>query len=338
MPPPAPPSPIAGRRCPETWSASSRRACWPATCWTTSASGPSARAGGPAPPALAAAASPTRVHPRRWMMLPEGHGLHPGHPGLRGYIRFLNLDLGTLVRAQLPLFSDHCAIDSVDGLLLLLREEDSAVRLLHPFTGDIAELPPLSNLLPQLAPLLYNCPVPYRIRRLAGIVSASASFSSEAITVMLALHEVHHVAFATTLDQQWTLSSWKYQHGCPPPVSFQGKLYMSCYVLYSTVFEIFQIDPPVKDGVGSDYVRHPPKLIATVPEGNLIMPIYPVECDSEILLLGHKDFYMSQIVVFKLADLVLQRCIPITSIGGNTLFISERSLSVASKALPTTMR
>lgn len=72
---------------------------------------------------------------------------------------------------------------------------------------------------------------------------------------------------------------WKYQLGCPPPVSFQGKLYMACYVLYSTVFGIFQVDPPVKDGMGSDYVLHPPKLIATVPEGNLIVPIYMVECD-----------------------------------------------------------
>ena len=54
-----------------------------------------------------------RFHPRRWMMLPEGHGLHPGHPHLRGYIRFLNLDTGTLVRAHLPLFSDHCVVDSV---------------------------------------------------------------------------------------------------------------------------------------------------------------------------------------------------------------------------------
>ena len=95
----------------------------------------------------------------------------------------------------------------------------------------------------------------------------------------------------------------------------------------------------------SGCVLHPPKLLATVPDGNLIMPIYMVECDSEILLLGHKDFhmsqivdfYMSQIVVYKLTDLVLQRCVPIKSIGGNTLFIAGRSLSVASKALPTPM-
>jgi hypothetical protein len=46
---------------------------------------------------------------------------------------------------------------------------------------------------------------------------------------------------------------------------------------------------------------------------------------------------MSQIVVFKLTDLVFQRCTPITSIGGNTLFVLEKSFSVASKALPNPM-
>uniref|UniRef100_A0A0D9W6E9 Uncharacterized protein n=1 Tax=Leersia perrieri TaxID=77586 RepID=A0A0D9W6E9_9ORYZ len=79
-----------------------------------------------------------RFHPRRWMMLPEGHGLRPGHPNLRGYARFLHLDTGTFVRARVPLLADHCIIDSVDGLLLLMRDPDqdnegaAPVRLVHP--------------------------------------------------------------------------------------------------------------------------------------------------------------------------------------------------------------
>jgi hypothetical protein len=278
-----------------------------------------------------------RFHPRRWMMLPEGHGLHPGHPHLRGYIRFLNLDTGKLVRAHLPLFSDHRVVDSVDGLLVLLRDQDSAVRLVHPFTGDIAELPPLATVLSQLGILLDSVPAPHRIKRLAESICASVSFSNGAMIVMLALHEVYHIAFATTLDQQWTLSSWNYQLGSPAPVSFQGKLYLACYVLFCGVIEIFQIDPPVKDEVGSGCVLHPPKLIATVPDGNLIMTVHLVECDSEILVLGYKDMTRSQIAVFKLTDLIMQRCIPITSIGGNTLFITERGISVAPSALPTHM-
>lgn len=119
-------------------------------------------------------------------------------------------------------------------------------------------------------------------------------------------------------------------------MSFQGKLYVVQEAILNGAIEVFQIDPPVKNVVdsGCELQLQPPKLIATLPYGNVMMPIYLVECDSEILLIGHKGFYMSQIVVFKLTDLVLQRCLPTTSIGGNTVFISERSLSVTSKVLP----
>ncbi|CAD6264798.1 unnamed protein product [Miscanthus lutarioriparius] len=289
-----------------------------------------------------------RFHPRRWMMLPEGHGLHPGHPHLRGYIRFLNLDTGTVVRAHLPLLSDHCVVDSVDGLLVLLRGQDSAVRLVHPFTGDIVELPPLASVLPHLG-LLDSLPAPHRIKRLAESICASASFSGGAITVMLALHEANHIAFTTPLDQQWTVSTWRYPPGCPSPLSFQGKLYTVNRVGLSGESEftgewesfgdiqVFQIDPPVNDGMGSGSKLQLPKLIATLPEGNLNIPMGLVECDSEILVVGYKDWGMRHFAVFELTDLIQQRYIPITSIEGNTLFISERSLSVVPKALPTPM-
>ena len=85
-----------------------------------------------------------RFHRRRWMLFPEGHGLHPGHVDLGGRVRFFNLSTGAFVRARLPLFSDHCVLDSVDGVLLQ-RDRDTAVRLLHPFTGDVAEFPPLGK-------------------------------------------------------------------------------------------------------------------------------------------------------------------------------------------------
>jgi hypothetical protein len=241
-----------------------------------------------------------RFHPRRWMMLPEGHCLYPGHPDLRGYIRFLNLDMGTLVRVRIPLLGvgGHCAIDSVDGLLLLLRDSDpdqeGIVCLLHPFTSDIAELPPLGTLLPQLGSLMPNCPAPYRFRRLTRVVCASVSFRAAAMAIMLALHEVKRVAYATTsLDQQyWTLASWQ----CPifyPPLSFQGKLYVvhtpsprSCG---ESTHQVLQTDPPVQgDGAGAGReLLQPPKMIATVPAHKLVYPDGLVECGSEILVLDH---------------------------------------------------
>ncbi|XP_062225165.1 uncharacterized protein LOC133923891 [Phragmites australis] len=279
-----------------------------------------------------------RFHPRRWMMLPEGHCLYPGHPDLRGYVRFLNLDTGTLVRVRIPLLGDHCAIDSVDGLLLLLRDPDQegAVRLLHPFTGDIAELPPLGTLLPQLGSRLLSCPAPYRIRSLASVVCASVSCNAGSMTIMLALHEVNRVAFATSLDRQWTLSSWE----CPihyPPLSFQGKLYMvhTPRLCGKKIHQVLQIDPPVQDGAGAGLSLRQPKLIATIPAHKLVDPAGLVEYGSEILVLGHNDLSAVQILVCKLADLVLQRFIPIKSIGGNTLFLEERNISVSSKVLTT---
>ncbi|KAF0931904.1 hypothetical protein E2562_007096 [Oryza meyeriana var. granulata] len=150
-----------------------------------------------------------RFHPRRWMMLPEGHGLYPGHPHLGGYVRFPNLSTGVLVRVYLPLFDDHIVLDSVDGLLLLILHRDHAtdIRLLHPFTGDIAELPPLSSLLPQMEPHYRNM-TDFSVF-LGGVCAAVTISDAGAITVMLALDAIRHVAHATAAhrDQRWTVGA-----------------------------------------------------------------------------------------------------------------------------------
>ena len=95
------------------------------------------------------------------MLLPEGHGLHPGHDKLRGFVRFFNLSTGAFVRVHLPLFRDHCVLDSIDGILLLQRDHDTAIRLLHPFTGDILDFPPLETLLRYVSPMLLGSKWPY---------------------------------------------------------------------------------------------------------------------------------------------------------------------------------
>jgi hypothetical protein len=80
------------------------------------------------------------------MMFAGGHGLYPGHENLCEHVRFLNLDLGIFVRVRLPLFTDHCVLDSVEGLLVLQRDKDTASRLLNPFIGDIVEPPTLMSI------------------------------------------------------------------------------------------------------------------------------------------------------------------------------------------------
>ncbi|KAM0852637.1 hypothetical protein ACQ4PT_051646 [Festuca glaucescens] len=87
----------------------------------------------------------SRFHPRRWLLLPEGYDICPGHSSLLGYVRFFNLSTGFFVRAWLPILQDHYILDVVDGLVLLLQKEDNNVRLLNPLTGDTADLPPLES-------------------------------------------------------------------------------------------------------------------------------------------------------------------------------------------------
>uniref|UniRef100_A0ACD5WBS6 Uncharacterized protein n=1 Tax=Avena sativa TaxID=4498 RepID=A0ACD5WBS6_AVESA len=285
-----------------------------------------------------------RFHPRRWMMLPEGHGLHPGHGKLGRYIRFFNLYTGTFVRAKLPLFRNHCAFDSADGLLILQRDEDTAIRVLHPFTGDIADLPPLATLLSQLDGDLHGGESEslmwFLIRH--NVCASVSSNGAGITTVMLLFHELSRVAFATSRDRHWTMTSWKVPCHLRP-LSSCGKLYVvhKPATTVDAASHVLQIDHPVPDEKGllgcSRRQPSPPRLVATCPPDILRYPLYLVECDSEILVVGHSDTSFSGILVHRLADLMLGRFIPVTSIGDRALFIDDRSMSVSSKSLPTIM-
>ncbi|TVU02709.1 hypothetical protein EJB05_51779, partial [Eragrostis curvula] len=269
-------------------------------------------------------------HPRRWMMLPEGDGLYPGHPKLHDYIRLLNLDTGSLVRVQVLMLKDHCILDSLDGLLVLQRDHDTAILLLHPFTGDILELPPLSTLVPVMDEGLSTLSVKKQLSFLRSVFTAG-TFVDGAVTVMLAFPRLFNVAFATPHDQRWTVSTWEYEFG-RPALSSRGKIYVADTVGSDHTSKIYQIDTPLPNGV-----LQPPKLITTLTEDVLWSPVYLVECDdSEVLVVGHNDRYLSKIVVYKLADLIMGRYVPVSSIGDKAIFIlAPRTLCASSKALHT---
>ncbi|GJN24694.1 hypothetical protein PR202_gb12449 [Eleusine coracana subsp. coracana] len=133
------------------------------------------------------------------MMFPEGHGLHPGHAKLHDGVRFFNRDTGAFVTVHLPIFKDHAALDNPDGLLLLQRDADTAVVLLNPFTGDVAELPPLRSLLPQLYQLTppqprlsdeANLLAYFRTVCAAISVSPPVTGGTTIITVLVALENI----------------------------------------------------------------------------------------------------------------------------------------------------
>ncbi|VAH98692.1 unnamed protein product [Triticum turgidum subsp. durum] len=268
-----------------------------------------------------------RFHPRRWMMFAEGHGLHPGHENLGGHIRFFNLDSGIFVRVRLPLLTDHCVLDSVEGLLVLQRDEDTAIRLLHPFTGDIVELPPLTSLAMQLK-TDYTEATKLKLMR---HISASISVADDGVVrVMVILIRMMRAAVATSQDTEWSMLSWRvpshYQ-----PLSTGGKQYL----VHDTFFE--DIDPDVAQVFQMEaHLQDTPKLIATIPREILAYPVYLVECDSEVLVVGHNDMSFTHLAVHRLSDLVSERYVPVKGIGDKVIFVGGRALCVSSKILPPT--
>ncbi|XBI75170.1 hypothetical protein VPH35_068574 [Triticum aestivum] len=266
-----------------------------------------------------------RFHPRRWTMFPEGRGLYPGHPGLGDYVRFFNLDSGVFVRVRLPLFTNHCILDSVYGLLLLQRDEDTAVRLLHPFTGDIVELPRLTTLVSQ-KPEGGAWPLEIKTMR---YISTSASFVAGAVTVLITFNLYFCGAVATSLDTQWTMLSWT----CPGsyingPLPLHGKIYDVPAFFDDTngAPRIFEMDVC--------HYQDPPKLIFTGPIEKPLQACHLVEYGSEILVVAHDDDQLSHMTVYRLADLVLGKFIPMTDIGENAIFMGPRSICVSSRAFP----
>jgi len=211
-----------------------------------------------------------RFHPRRWALLPEGHGLYPGHPKLHGCVRFVNLDTGAFVCVRIPLFDDHCVLDSYQGLLVLQRDHDTAIRLLHPFTGDVLDLPPLSTLLPQLH--FHDKSAQEKLTYLRSIsYTTTATFSDGVVTVMLAISAQCRVAVATSQDHQWTLSPSNHHPSSHlRPFSFQGTAYTVAYELgYGRAAKIFQMDTPLPGEV-----LQPAKLIATFNVVKLYGPVF----------------------------------------------------------------
>ncbi|RCV46056.1 hypothetical protein SETIT_9G501900v2 [Setaria italica] len=285
-----------------------------------------------------------RFHPRRWMMLPEGHGLYPGHPALGGHVRFLNLSTGALARLHLPLFHDHVILGCTDGLLLLLRHcdpGDTAVRLLHPFTGDVAELPPLSSLLPQME--RYGDMTEYsKLSRLRGFLSGVGAAvtvgpaAAGAITVVLALESKHLVAHATTGDQRWTLSASRLPRVLGRTVSFHGNLYAVTPKFRQTnSVHIWQIDPPELDAAEGRTLL-PPRIIAHCPLAAIPDAVHLVECGSELMVVGFNDSKRTDLAVYRVADLISGRVVPITNIGEHALFLGTRPLYASqNKGLPS---
>uniref|UniRef100_A0A0E0Q4R4 KIB1-4 beta-propeller domain-containing protein n=1 Tax=Oryza rufipogon TaxID=4529 RepID=A0A0E0Q4R4_ORYRU len=267
------------------------------------------------------------------MMFPEGFGRFPGHRALAGHARFLDLSASAaaaLIRVPLPFLRDHCVLDSPDGLLLLQRDGDTAIRLLHPFTGDIAEFPPPRFPRPPAPPPGLR---PHRRSDIRKICAAVDVADEGIVTVMLAVEKIGRVAFAAAGDDDWVISTWK-ENQLDNALSFQGGSCMWDGLIHASV-----IDPPRRRRrEGEESVAQPPvpppRRIVTCSSEEIHLPSL-VELDSELMLVGYNGSSLSRILVLRLADLAMGMIVPVANIGDHVLFIGARSLCVSPGWLPS---
>lgn len=155
---------------------------------------------------------------------------------------------------------------------------------------------------------------------------------------MMSLPGMQNFSFATSGDQHWRISSW-WRDTRSVPLQFQGKFYMLHIPEVNSEPQVLQVDPPQQEdmNLGSPSLP-PPKLIAKCPGSTEIYPpLYDlVECNSEILVIASRHGEDKQYSCYRLADLMLERTVPLTCIDGSTIFLSRnRNLHVSSEAFPT---
>uniref|UniRef100_M8CJ01 KIB1-4 beta-propeller domain-containing protein n=1 Tax=Aegilops tauschii TaxID=37682 RepID=M8CJ01_AEGTA len=270
-----------------------------------------------------------RFHPGRWTVLPEGHGLDSDDKGRR---RLFSLSTGVSVYPRLP--DDYRILDSVDGILLLQRRQrqhdQGSIRLFNPFTSDIVELPPLGSVVSDSKLHLSSHEISTHVVP-GGVVTSLTVSSDGAAAVMIWLVELSRVIFATTKDKQWSQSTQRF-FWTRRPVSFQGKLYILSYDLPSHAHQVLQMGPPMHEhgtasGLGSPFLP-PSQLIATCPTMKISDGIGLAECDSEILVIAYKDSTHTHMVVYRVTDLIVGKVIPVTNIGGKSVFFDTETISI----------
>jgi hypothetical protein len=177
---------------------------------------------------------------------------------------------------------------------------------------------------------LPELPARKKLPYLRRICTAATFADDGVVTVMLALCTIHRVAVATSRDHQWTISTWYYDI-CRAPFPYQGKMYVAYLLGVNASVKISQIDIPLPGEM-----LQPPKLIFKCTADKLHSPLFFVECcDSEVLVVAHINGPDSKLLVYKLADLVMEKFIPVPSIGDKAIFVKDRTLSASAKALPT---
>jgi hypothetical protein len=182
-----------------------------------------------------------RLRPRGWVALCDGDAVRPDDAC---EIPFFNTRTARRIRVHLPELRRHRIVGFSDGLVILLHLSTTAVRVLHPFTCVVVDLPPLASVFRDIGR--------WKEHRLniSAVVCGAKSANSIAVVVRFPWK----VFAAEPDDTDWKLINrnrdvWSM-------LSFQGNVYATL----SPSKEIVQLYPPPLGGGDSQLV-----VIAQIP-------------------------------------------------------------------------
>ncbi|KAF7080851.1 hypothetical protein CFC21_084871 [Triticum aestivum] len=245
-----------------------------------------------------------RLRPRGWVALCDGDAVRPDDAC---EIAFFHTRTARRLRVPLPELRRHRVVGFTDGLVVLLHERTIAVRVLHPFTCDAVDFPPLLTMYLQV------------VRQKASLLdmnaavcsSASSSSADSSIAVVVWFPYTDVVLAADPGSSDWEVLHRGFYVGCALP--FQGRLYatMSCSS------EIVQL--------------YPPRRKAVPLENHVVIAHAPHSADREVC-----TFYLAELYVVDLNGSQRRKLIPVKNIGDTALFLSgDRCLSVSARDLPS---
>ncbi|XP_071681459.1 uncharacterized protein [Lolium perenne] len=256
--------------------------------------------------------------PRGWVALCDGDAVRPDDTC---EITLFHTRTARRLHVHLPELRNHRIVGFTQGLLILVNKRTIAIRVLHPFTRVVVDLP-------SLVPVFHDA-VSNR-NSVLGMHAAVCSASATSIAVV-----VWFPSTAVVLGAEVGRPTWEVLHRglflrCVLP--FQGRLYatMGCSR------EIMQL-----------YPRSPHPVLARVPDDfgdPRQCKYFLVECRGQVLLAVHHStarpcgadpFHQNAYKLFAL-DIDHGKLIPVSCLGGHALFLNgDRCLSVLASDLPS---
>ncbi|XP_047079918.1 uncharacterized protein LOC124690599 [Lolium rigidum] len=267
-----------------------------------------------------------RLRPRGWVALCGGDAVRPDDAG---EIVFFHTRTARRFRVLLPDLRWHRIVGFTDGLVILMDKRTTEIRVLHPFTRVVVDLPPL---LP-----LYHEVVRQKSSLLdmnAAVCSSASSATSIAVVVWFPYTNV-------VLGADHPNSDWKVLHRglyVWNTLPFQGRLYATTLSRSSRILQLYP-PPGNEDFENPVVVGHVPYFADRVYCDFLL-----VESGGRMLLVirhpapGTNALDWSRLVVFKLYEVDVNshpcKLIPVNSLGDRSLFLSgDRCLSVSARDL-----